>query len=74
MNFYEIEFLVKARQQNIAEEFRKIHLLQSIQAGKPSWQEKWVLRLADFLIGVGLHLKNHYRTAGCVAGINFVRD
>lgn len=65
MNFYEVEFLVKERQQNIATEFREIHLMQSIQAGKPSRQEKWVLRLADFLIGMGLHLKDHYRTACC---------
>jgi hypothetical protein len=65
MNIYEVEFLVKERRQKIENEFRKIHLMQSIQAGKSPWQEKWILRLADFLIGVGLYLKDHYRTACC---------
>jgi len=65
MNFYEMEFLVKERQQKIADEFCKVHLMQLIQAGKPSWRKKWALRLADFLIGMGLSLKSHYRTACC---------
>ena len=65
MNIYEVEFFVKERQQKIGDELRKIHLMQSLQADKPSWQGKWILQLADFLIRVGLYLKDHYRTACC---------
>jgi hypothetical protein len=65
MNFYEIEFIAKERQNRIAEEFYNIHLLNKLGADKSSFREKWTLRLADFLINWGSTLKAHYRTACC---------
>ena len=60
MNSYFMEILMKQRQQELEEEFKRIHLSRAVRNPGMGFL-KLILRFGEFLIVMGARLKKRYR-------------
>ena len=61
MNTFFLEFLIKERQQQILDEFARIHIARAANNSKTGIFNKMILRLKDVLVAMGTRLKKHRR-------------
>ena len=61
MNTFFWEFLIKERQQQILDEFERIHIARDANNSKAGIIKKMTLRLREVLIAMGTRLKKHRR-------------
>jgi len=63
MDLYFYEFLIKERQQQISDEFRRIHLARAKRRSGVGILKKWILRFGQALFALKIRLKKRYRLA-----------
>jgi len=67
MNPFFLEYQIKERQQQISDEFERIHIARAANNSKAGISKRMILRLRDVLIAMGTCLKKHCRP--CQSGI-----
>jgi len=61
MNTFFLEFLIKERQQQILDEFVRVHIARAASNSKEGFIKKMILRPREILIAMGTCLKEHRR-------------
>lgn len=60
MDLYFIEFLIKERQQQILDDFRRIQISRAVNNHKVGIFKKFILGLSEVLIAMGIRLQKRY--------------
>ena len=61
MDLFFIEFLIKERQQQILDDFKRIKISRTVNNHKIGIFNKFILGLSEVLIAIGICLQKRYR-------------
>ena len=63
MNLFFLEFMIKERQQQILDEFKRIQVSRAEHNHSVGILKKFILKLSEVLIAMGTRLQEPYRTS-----------
>ena len=69
MNIFFLEFQVKERQQQILDEFERIHNARAAKQSREGISKRMLLMLRDVVIAMGTRLKKRRQRSVSIAGI-----
>lgn len=61
MDLFFMEFLIKERQQQILDDFKRIQISRAVNNHKVGIFKKFILGLSEVLIAMGIRLQKRYR-------------
>ena len=76
MDLYFMELLVKERQQQILDDFKRIQISRAVDNHKVRIFKKFILGLSEVLIAIGICLQKRYRPSirPAISGHGFVQQ